>query len=752
MLSAHSAADIHGCHVLLQRAPKGTPSSILTLRLRRCFHHQRLCRQSISYDSPPRTLHGVRRSARCLPGVHSATSFRYATTHVGHPPSSISGDAVLYVQSLLARPGVDAIRNAETLHHSSPFATVTRGGLRPSPATILDPFRGAVLAMREGDTSRVLTQLRVIEDMSQEELQDAVMSLPRTTFTEFFRALDLLRVARDCDPVGENHVTLGMYQILNMTSMDEYGVRKLYTKLLRRLLTLKSALQAAGYTLHVEEYISLIRCAGASSDLWTVGALWNDLSSGPLLPWRNSELYAEYIKARFLTEPLYTSYRKPWGMVTPRNLHRSRLMLAAIAVRRLDVLRAKVRSKSLKFGLNRDTMDVEELMRALRVKGPALRLFRTVIAYHSLRVDESLLCALMVALGRAGMLRAAGTQVLQRFFGVRNPIPIPGEPEVQSLRSGPSLVRPSIRLIRAVVETYGSNSEISVAVRLVEHLSSTYDIPITEDVWQDLLEWSHVMSTPPAATAWHLARLSAKYPSAQAVEVIWNAMVSHPYNHTPTFRNYNVLIRNLISRRPDDLVPVLSRIREAVRLYNEQCREYEAAVFDYTVYKRTADVPSTINDRFQRARHKKQMMWFDISDWCRMFLKHQQFSRVSAIPNPLIPQFIEEFRPFLKNPIEYLTPTGRISLVDPTIETFVGIPAGFIEQRMPMKNSKGKWVVKRLLQKKLEILSSHSLAKFKAPELRDPLCLLAPHENAFIKQVPGGNGGGAEREFPPESR
>ncbi|KAI0424449.1 mitochondrial ATPase expression-domain-containing protein [Xylaria sp. FL1042] len=750
MLSAKLLAKNRDCNVLLRRAPKGTPSSIQTLQLRRCFHHhQRLYRSliTIPYNSPLRASHSARHSARRLPSIDSATSFRYATTHSGPLPSSISRDAALYVQSLLARPrpGVGVLRSTELVEHSSASDTSmgSHGSLKSSPTTHstgappVHPFQGALLAMREGDTSRVLTQLRVIEDMDHEELQDAVMSLPRTTFTEFFRILDVLRVARDCDPVGESHVSVGMYQILNMTSIDEYGIRRLYNKLVRRLVTLMSALQAAGYTLHLEEYISLIRCCGASSDISTIGALWNDLSSGPLLAWRNSELYTEYIKARFLTEPLYTNYRKPSRMVTPRAMHRSRLMLGAIAVRRLDVLRHRVRLKSLRFGQNKAQVDVDELMRALRVKGPAMRLFGAAISQHSFRVDESLLCALMIAFGRAGMLRAAGNQILERFFGVRNPIPIPGEPQIQSLHSGPWRVRPSIRLIRAIVETYGSNSEISIAVQLVEHLSHTYNIPIPEDVWQDLLEWSHIMSTPPAATAWHIAKLSQKYPGSSVVEVIWDAMTSHPYYHTPTFRNYNVLIRSLISRRPDDLEPALSRMREAILLYNEQCREYEAAVFDYTLYKRTADVPSTIIGRFQRARHKKQMMWFDISEWCRLFLKNVGFSRVSAIPNPLIPHFIEEFRPFLKNPVEYLTPTGRISLVDPIIETFVVIPAGFIEQRMPMKNSKGKWVIRRLLQKKLEILSTHSLAKFKGPELMNPLHLLFPHQNAFIRGTLG---------------
>ncbi|KAI1423538.1 mitochondrial ATPase expression-domain-containing protein [Xylaria sp. FL1777] len=753
MLSAaHSVAENSSCHVVLQRAPKGTPSSILTLRLRRCFHHRRFYRQSTSHTSPLHILPNFCRATRYLPNVKSTPGFRYATTHSSPPLSSISYDAVAHIQSLLARSDGNILRSNGPLDHAqspnTPPNTPSRGSpipaSTPAPPTsydtntqFVDPFRGALLAMRERDTRAVLSQLNVIENMSREDIQDAIAALPRTTFTEFFRALDPLRVARDCDPIGETRVSIGMYQLLNMTSsIDEYGVRRLYTKLMQRLLMLMSGLQAAGYTLHLEEYISLIRCAGASSDILGAGAFWNDLSSGPLLPWRNSQLYTEYIKARFLTEPLYTNYEKTTRMVTPRNLHRSRLMLSPSVVQRLDNLRTNIRSNRLRFGLNKDIGDVQELMRALRVRGAAMRVFWTVTGYHSFRVDESLLCALMIALGRAGLLRFIGTQILQRFFAIRTPHPLPGEPESQaqglSFGSEPPRLRPSVRLMRAVVETYGSNSEIAVALQLVEHLSNTYNIPIPRDVWQDLLEWTQLMSTPPAATAWRIAKLSIKVPGSQAVEMIWNAMTSPPYNCTSTFRNYDILIRSLIGRRVDDLTPVLSRMREAILLYDEQCREYEAAVFEYALYIRTGIAPSAITHRFERARHKKQMMWFDIMTWCQMLLKRFQISRASPVPHPLVPRFIEEFRPFLMNPVEYSTPTGRISLVDPAIDAFKAIRTGFIAQTIPMRKNREEWTRKRLLKPKLEFLSTHSLAKLKRSKFRNPLHLLAPHPMAFV--------------------
>ncbi|KAJ3577282.1 hypothetical protein NPX13_g3287 [Xylaria arbuscula] len=615
---------------------------------------------------------------------------------------------------------------------------------RPSPPAhdastqSVDPFRATLLAMYEGDTRKVLARLRVIERMSPEDVRVAVAAIPRTTFTEFFRALDPLRVARDCDSIGDRYTPVGMYQLLNMTSsMDDYGVRRLYTKLMKRLLMLKRALERAGHTLHLEEYIALIRCAAACSDLTGVGGLWNDLSATPLLAWRNSELYIEYIKARFLTEPLYMGYGKTSRMVTPRNLHRSRFVLFPNQVQKLDYMRVHRRARSLRFGLNKNVEHVEEVMRTLRRHDAAVRLMRTVIAHHSFRTDESLLCALMVALGRAGSLRLIGKGILEKYFGIKSPHPYESLPKYRPpienfrLSSESPRIRPSVRLMRAVVETYGSNAEISIAIQLVEHLSKAYKIPIPPDVWHDLLDWTYIMSSPGASTAWAYASLHVKLPAPQAVEMIWNAMTSPPYNHVPSFRDYNIHIRSLIGRRVDPEL-VLPRMREAILLYKEQCREYEAAALDYTLHLRMGTPPSTVINRVERARYKKEMMWFDISSWCRMLFKHLAYSLDSCIPNPLPQRLIEEFRPFLYNPIKYRTPTGHVSLVDPALETFEPTATGYITQTIPMKNKRREWVQVEQVTETREYLSTHSLAEFKASELRNPLHLLAPSPDAFV--------------------
>ncbi|KAI1201257.1 mitochondrial ATPase expression-domain-containing protein [Nemania serpens] len=720
-MSSAIATEIRSCRPLLRRAPGGTPSSILALR---CFDHQKA-------DNG--------RPAIQLRQYHGTPRLRYATVHP--PPSLLSSDAVAYMQFLLARPGVDIAHNAAAPPDLAPApGTVTADSPTPPPhytsSQSAGPFQRVLSALREGNVRRLFIHLRVIERMSREELQATVATLPRTAFTEFFRALDPLRLAHECDPAGNYHVSVGMFKMLNMDStVDEWGVRKLFTSLLRKFLPLMHAMKMAGYTLHMEEYIALMRCAGACCDISGVGALWNDMNAGPAIVWRNSEVYTEYIEGRFLTRPLYTNYRKLTRMVSPRNLHRSRLELLDDKVIRLDNLHHGLRKKRGLFGLNKEVRHMEELIRTLRGHAPVVKLLRAVISMHSFRINERLLCALMIALGRSGSLRLIGTNILGKYFGIRTPHPIAEERgNAESGNSSePARIVPTVRLMRAIVETYGSNAEIGIAVQLVEYLSTTYKIAIPPDVWQDLLEWTYIMSTPPASRAWEIAGLRMKIPSIKAVGMIWDVMTAPPHNHIPTFRNYDLLIRSLITRFYDNPTQALPRMREAMALYDEQCREYETAVFEYVHHLRDGVAPSATINRFESARTRKQQMWYDISIWCRMILKRTSSSKDSPIPDPLIPAFVEEFRPFLKNPIEYSTPTGHVQLFDPTVETFEVIPAGFIEQSIPIRDKRRMWMRKRLLIPKIAVLSSHSLARFK-PSL-NPLTLIAPRKSAFMSPI-----------------
>ncbi|KAI2609162.1 hypothetical protein GGR54DRAFT_386652 [Hypoxylon sp. NC1633] len=709
MFSGCSPVAFGGHRTLLHPSPGGTRSRIVSLRLHlhRCY---RITSFMMNDENNSRRLNFYRSARGLATTTHSAGTvsdqdfaiFRDLLKPLG-PQSPISDSR---------RNDVSAVTSLELAGARVIKApAVSRAQLFPIPSA----FQGALDALRQRDTRRLLIHLKKISLMREFDLQEAVAALPRTTFTEFLRSLDPLCVARYADVTGQTHVSVGMYQTLSMGDViDDWGVRRLYSQLLQRMLILLSALKASGHILQTEEYFYLLRAAGAASDPKGAKWIWEEMVRTQTTDWRQSEAYAEFISARFLTRPLYTGYDKTRRAVTPRDLHRSRLLLHGRRVSKLDQLRFNTRLKRLRFGLNKDTSHTEDIMRMMRKTGPPTRLFHKLLG-DGIRMNEPLLCAMMIAFGRVGSLRFISSRILDDYFGIHmtpstseNQLGIQIAPYDMQTSRVAHRVRPTMRLMQAVVETYGSNGEIATAFALVDHISKAYDIPIPRSIWQDLLEWTYIMGSPPTSTAWKLAGMPSKIPSSSAIEVIWDTMTSAPYHVQPNFEQYNILIRNLLGRHR--FGAFLPHMRRAVALYNAECREYEEVALEYVRMINDGVLISEAVYRYERARFKKEKMWYDIGTWCRQFLSSvRSFDPANPLPNTMVPDFIREFKPFITNPARYRTATGYVSLLDPARERPHGVSVSYLSMTIPMKR-KRIWVYQSVKARRLAIQSSHSLA------------------------------------------
>ncbi|KAI1643857.1 uncharacterized protein F4817DRAFT_348498 [Daldinia loculata] len=617
-----------------------------------------------------------------------------------HPSSAVSSEDFKFFSDLLNH--TEPKPQPKVGHGSSISSDKT------PVVTLPSPFKRALEALRQKDTRRLLIYLEQISSMEEAELHATVSSLPRTTFTELLRALDPFVVAKDADPTDQTHISPGAYQMLNLgATIDNWGVRKLYSQLLHHMLVLLSALKASGGVLQLEEYIYLVRCAGAAADPAGVKWIWNEMVRTQTTGWRQSRIYAEFVSARFLANPLYTGYDKTRRMVTARSLHHSKFILHWAQIRKMDYLRYRTRLKKLYFGLNKDAKHAEDLIQMMRKDTAATRLY---IWIHSrgTYMTESLACALMIAFARAGSLQFISTSILERHFGIRigkitNNI-------ATDIRQGPSRVRPTGLLMEAIVETYGSNAEIPLALQLVKHLSVTFRIPISASVWKDLMEWAYIMGSVPPSGGWKLAKMFSKVPNAEIVEFIWNMMVSEPYRVQPSFEHYNILIRNLIARNQfSRFIPCM---REAVGLYKIQCQEYEDAVIEY--YQMINDNGVRISEtvhRYQRARFKKATMRYAIQTWCRQFLTNvQAFNPTNPLVTVAVPDFINEFRAFIPNPAFYRTSDGYVSLFDPTRESQRLVPVEHLPLSIQVKSKLGEVLYLETKAKKHATRSRHTLA------------------------------------------
>jgi hypothetical protein len=582
-------------------------------------------------------------------------------------------------------------------------------------------FEGAMKAMQLRNSQALLNELNKITRVSKHELQEAIATLPRTTFSEFLRCLDPNKIARDNDPTHGVTINPGMWQMLNLGAViDEWGTRLLYTRLLRQLLILMRALEATNQVLGVNDYVSLLRAAGLASDMTVAKLLWEQMKVHNLSHWRNYGIYQEFIKARFLTDPAYYGFNQKILTMNPRDLHRQGRVMLVASTSRLDRLRKNYRSRMFKFGLNKNVVDyAQDLSRNLRKRLPPTRMF-SFIQMKGVRMTEELLCNLMVAFSRAGSLRFIQYRILEDYFGIavkkdNNTGSIyvdSSKPRQRStkwpFRPPRPFLMPTARLLDAVVYAYCSNGQLSMAFNIIEFISKRYRIPIDRKVWFDLLEWCHILSTPPTSTAWRIAGLNDRVPSQNAVENIWNTMTMAPHYMKPGFKQYDIFITNrLFFQKIDE---ALEYMREARRFYDIQCAKYDATAFEYAAAKRAGLSCTKQVQAFRRARFLKSYMRQRMNTWCTLLL--EKSFRPQGLHDSLatqgIPELVEAWRDILTNPVRYRTASGWISLYDPAepIEQTIFVRDHIIH--IPRKRQ-GQWGLKTMIQRQFRLMSKYDL-------------------------------------------
>lgn len=591
--------------------------------------------------------------------------------------------------------------------------------------------------MAKWDSRRLSIYLRRIVFLPTSELQQVIATLPRTTISEFLRSLEPKGVASDSDPTDGTRISVGMYQVLSLNQhMDSYGTRRLFGRLLLRMNVLVKCAHDAGLKLDPEDYISLFRAYGFQSDIAGAKQLWDQVIGAPQVR-PGPEVLHEFIKVRFLIEPMYYGFDKTRVTVTPRNLHRKGYLRFYQSVRRLDRFRFNRQRRAYRFGLDRSSPKVAmSLSRRVRGKGPIMRLFNSWVARRH-PMTEEVMCSFMIGFARAGSLRMVGLKLLPAQFGILTQMnKRTGEIRAETLTPNIStksnrprhkryFMRPTVRLMNTIVEVYCSNGQLSWAINLLEYISREYHMSIPAETWFELLEWSHVLSSTSAATAWKMAGWYQQIPAREATQLVWNIMTQPPCNVQPGFDQYAVLLRSRIANghflRADD--ECLAHMRA---LYDEQCARYEAAVFDYisTVRDGVHQVTPALSV-YQRARFRKQQMWFALSEICRYNLVK---FRTEQLTDPRVvcgvPDFIATNAPFVQNPTRYRLATGYVSLADPA-RPATSRDLWYHRTHVPFHlKVKGVWREVLARPRRSHVLGTQSLGEFKNSRL-DPLPLLA---------------------------
>ncbi|PFH62293.1 hypothetical protein XA68_14288 [Ophiocordyceps unilateralis] len=528
-----------------------------------------------------------------------------------------------------------------------------------------------------GQTSRsFIAWTKLLGDRNLKRHSEAVrqaQELPATTLSEMVRSLDPV-ANPGLDVAHGLNITSAMAQFTSaFTLVDEFGVRKHH----RQVLAGMSALHKARKAVFPTDCEVMMRCAGAGVNPRQVKRFWGAPTRLGLQQYRSPKTWLEFVRGRFKTEPMYYQYDRARIAVLPRDLQRSgsRRMPEKI-LQYLDSLRLSRNVTQFEPWNRQHWRPEQDWRRYMRHTGRDFRSygahFRRAICYPT-TIDEEFLCVSMVAFARSSDHRAIREEILNYHYGI-NFIPIQEAPGLRPSGGhdipSDSLIKPTARLLDALVEAFGAMSDTLLGLELVRFVSNRYGVPIPAHTWSNLFNWTYVCCTKPLRQMRRFfdhGEMGAT--SMREVSHVWNLMCSPPYNIEPSFDDWLCWTRALINSRAfesavdaisDHLVPHFRAVDD----------EYRTAVLEELLANEdSTSRPSTCaSHRRLQAQTRKDHARTSIAHCLHQLLKTASRTarhRSGSVMHCLIPNLVRDFPDFFPAEFSYRSSQGLIHLARP---------------------------------------------------------------------------------------
>lgn len=535
-------------------------------------------------------------------------------------------------------------------------------------------------ALRRGDTFKMYLSLMSLvrgheTETGSRAFAEVVASITATTFSEILRNFDPHRVAQEVDSAPGLNISYGVAVHTPLGELvNKWGVKILYVRILRRLLHIQLARRKAGLIPLMNDYVVLMRCAGATSNVRVAKDIWYSMSGDRRANIRHSEAYSDFIKARYLAEKMYANNDLSRFRLQPLDMHRSSLTLPGNVRQRLLGLAVHITDRRKhRFGRNiQEPFFDEALTRVLRKRAPLLKSERTM-ALRGLIANgnEDLICALMKVNGRVGRMEANNTHLRKTWGIIIQRDKSTGVIAIEGGHTYPpdSPRAPTAVLLDAIVHSYCCLGEITLAVRLLDYVSQRFSIPVPDHVWSDLIEYTRVMQSKPAAKEWAIAGFPDKGARPDHVLEVWSLCTQAPYSFRPGARDYYNLIRSLVRKSGPMLQPI-EALRQIKPLYDDAVDACEQAWCELMQTTQQAVPNHGAFRRYKVLQARRNHMWYMFHYSTYLILKETRPGRIddhSAVRE--IPKMVGEFSDFLPRDVRYLVATGSVEFSsEPTRE------------------------------------------------------------------------------------
>ncbi|RHZ70376.1 hypothetical protein CDV55_105265 [Aspergillus turcosus] len=474
-----------------------------------------------------------------------------------------------------------------------------------------------------------------------------VGSLPASTFVEVFR---LLSPAYFIDPFRAIH------RALHPAAIALKGYRQLdriFDVFACNLASIVSIRRSAGHTLGLAEYTHLLDCARSTGDSLMADHVWHAMIQDDVIP--DVHCYNYYMEAK-IWNGAYTGREKYRLRITPFAYRKRRFADPGLGWTGFGTGGRSVRK------------EVMQIFNEMTEEGTS--------------GDEATYVNVIMANSRVGrvpemkhVLKTVWNVDMDALAAQGDPSTLPRPTEYD--RSSP--LYPSSRLLFAIAHGFGNNSDIPGAMRAISFISSSYDIPVPEEVWQELLERSFVLSRPrfgEDARPNEKGKVPYEFMTAMV-----QTMMSEPFNVQPTMEMYQILAKTAWD---EDKLPDFKQYMEsAYTILEETRRKRRTARANIENYLRPPASKVTVSKRgklsvdpkllqsraFTEAVHAYDVLRMRTAQQtiiterlARLLLIHPRWvgRDNSAWECHLLPRAIEEWQDFLPESVSFQITGGDV--------------------------------------------------------------------------------------------
>ena len=641
--------------IVSSSCPKGIAGRVHSIRLRRCFHNTNRWQQSTAQntsisarDSHEGVAGGdiqksggqVLGNARDLPGVgHSHTFQRHA------------GESALHVEGLTQLtdgsdepPAVDKEQALRQLDGYGDVLPIEFLGGAPRDFPIQDDtaLKHALKNARPHQVLKALANL-IYRDGAR-YTSNYLASLPSTTFSEILRCLDPKHFV---NRHVELHMEISESQArrLSIPGVDESGYMKFLSIFLNQVSRIIEV-RAQQHPLSLSDFKYLLKCARATGNTTVAQSVWKSIT------WKSRNNSETTIK---LDAECYNHYlaTKCWSD-TLNHCRRDKLRVLPSRMWLRSWSAPPWRFDGYSVGPERG------------IKAQTAHIFRSMVE-SGISGNEETFCLMIVAMGREGDISAA-SNILKRVWDVDvDRILTEDESGVPPPRAynRDSPFYPSEQLLFTIAHVWGNNNNIPAALRLIDYISRHYDVAIPIKVWNELLQWTYVISKRRnnKETEMNPAEQKLGQLPPPATMSLWQTMTSKPYNVKPTLQMYSRLILNLFSR--ERFLEAEKFMVQAFKASYSNLRDFQFAEKMYNSTPTTHPLaPQRARDLYYtRLRVQRNQLYFRnwvdryITLGCRSLRHHRPQFTSQTVPN-----ILKMWEQFLPPVVTYKVAQGEVKL------------------------------------------------------------------------------------------